>query len=425
MRRSPGEPCAELGEEDVPVDLPGPWGALLKDGQVLTALLLSTSFSEKYKGRHLFPARDGQPLQAVDLRLVASGSSTRTIKPKLLHRSGNREAVAFIWLGDHDVGDRTLYVAFSPMRYRSQFFKIYCAGMVENAVDTATPSEETSCPEAGEGRGGGRVLNISAYVHGKLQRLWGQQGLWDNLVKSCKQYPDHRVVFAGISHGAALAQAAALQFRIRISGPDIFVVTWNAYRWTDEAGRRLAEAQLGDRLLPFVLSRRSGNLPQATRYWDSVTGFPAGYTGMPNPILLDADSGVFFKHSAPAKTSTSTMGAAFWMRAFELHFAKFAITATKKATAASLGTPSDDDQSEDCPYLVAPLTEKLQERVIETSERMVQKGSMLKQRTKDMLQGAGNSYARLPSGRAKSEQAKQPGRRRAPWWGRLAWCGCR
>lgn len=37
-------------------------------------------------------------------------------------------------------------------------------------------------------------------------------------------------IFSGISHGAALAQAAALKFQIEHQEIEVHVVTWNPYR---------------------------------------------------------------------------------------------------------------------------------------------------------------------------------------------------
>ncbi|CAK0824181.1 unnamed protein product [Prorocentrum cordatum] len=55
----------------------------------------------------------------------------KTWHPTLLDRIGRREAVAFVWRGDVACDDRTLYVAFSPLRYRSQFVKVIAGGVVD------------------------------------------------------------------------------------------------------------------------------------------------------------------------------------------------------------------------------------------------------------------------------------------------------
>merc|ERR1712238_173212 len=98
------------------------------------------------------------------------------------------------------------------------------------------------------------------------------------------------------------------------------------------------QAEFKDRILAFALSR-CGSEPQATRYWDSVTGFPSRYAPMPNMVLLDADTGSMFNHNDSHETMQP--GAAFVMRMFELHFARAAIVATKRATAAACGAEKE------------------------------------------------------------------------------------
>lgn len=339
---------------------------------MLTALILSTSYSEKYKGRYIFP---GQDAAKVEVRLPCH-EHDRSVFPLLLHRSGNKEAVVFIWLGDQSVGDDTLYVAFSPMRYRSQFFKIYCAGMVFDRPEDIMREQIAwwkpgARPHVADPpNGDGTVLPISAYVHVKLRRMWGEQGLWRKLTESVDKYPTHRIMFAGISHGGALAQAAALQFQLCRRDVNVFVVTWNAYRWTDRKGRGLAKHMLGNRCLPFVLSARTS---ESLRYWDSVTGFPAGYCALPHPVLLDNETGVFYRHIAPQRTiyfSHLTM-----MRAFQLHFARSALVATKKSMVLALGGSELDTSAEQEDYLGAPVAERLQERVIAGTECFVRQSS--------------------------------------------------
>eukprot|EP00438_Fugacium_kawagutii_P002687 Skav218896 [mRNA] locus=scaffold328:249625:250381:+ [translate_table: standard] len=45
----------ELEPLDEAVTLPGDWPKLLSNGQIFTALLLSTTYSEKYRGRNMVP----------------------------------------------------------------------------------------------------------------------------------------------------------------------------------------------------------------------------------------------------------------------------------------------------------------------------------------------------------------------------------
>lgn len=405
--------CMEEAEQ-LP-ELPGPWQAMLQRGQVLTALLLSTSFSEKYKGRNM------QPGEYAELRLPAKDQETRTVRPRLLHRSGNKEAVAFIWLGDEE-RDRTLYVAFSPLRFRSQFLKIFCAGDVLDGLELPDMEKPASL-QLNPADGKEISVPISAYVVSKLRKLWGRFHLRKNLLKSVEEFGTHKVVFAGISHGAALAQAAALQFQLWCRSSQVYVVTWNAYRWTDQLGRRVVEEEFKDRILAFALSRRASE-PQATRYWDSVTGFPSRYAPMPNMVLLDADTGHFLNHKDSHETMS--VGAAFLMRMFELHFAKAAIAATKKATAAACGGDGEAFDDEEDKYLVSAMREKLQDRFLETSEKIAKASHNLKTSTREeyvkadeKIRGAVEQFKAARSGSVSFEQ----GRKKTNWWRYIVFCG--
>lgn len=359
-----------MGEEVPLQELHGSWTALLRGGQVMTALILSTSYSEKYKGRHLKPGA------VAELRLPSEGDQPVNTRPSLLHRSGNKEAVAFTWLGDESAGDRSIYVAFSPLRHRIQFLKICCAGMVEDGISNIDRSQSKFAAWKAPAEAFHRKVPISAYVHHKLQKLWGAQGLWQSLSSCVEEFPSHRVIFAGISHGGALAQAAALQFCLRKRHQQVYIVTWNAYRWTNDIGKAAVEEELADRILPFVLSRRKEE-PHATRYWDSVTGFPPTYAPMPNCVLLDADTGDMFRHTAPQKGSN--IGALFLMRMFELHFAKAALIAMKKATVASHGGNRAADMDSGCS--INPLAEAFQDKVLHTTDHIAQAGKRLNRAT--------------------------------------------
>ncbi|CAL1170908.1 unnamed protein product [Cladocopium goreaui] len=360
---------------DEHVTLPGDWPNLLRGGQIFTALLLSTSYSEKYRGRKMVPwgsAAAAENARSFDHNAelqIPSSDRHQTRRPALLHRSGNREAVAFIWRGDPRFDDCTIYVCFSPLRYRTQFLKIWCAGLAENGMNVRRAAQQTTdltlgtCDDVGHCV----TLPVSTYLKVKLDRLWDPEGqrLYDKLLQSVRELPGYRVIFSGISHGAALAQAAALRFQLQQPETQVFVVAWNAYRWTDTSGRKLAEDFLGSRLLHFVLSRRDKAQPQATRYWDSVTGFPQSFAPMHNPVLLDADTGDFYKHTAPEQGSQ--FGATFLMQMFELHFARSALGAMKKATATARGFEDDLSWND---YLRSRRLEVFQTKLINQAQKV-------------------------------------------------------
>eukprot|EP00931_Biecheleriopsis_adriatica_P075251 TRINITY_DN49168_c0_g1_i1.p1 TRINITY_DN49168_c0_g1~~TRINITY_DN49168_c0_g1_i1.p1 ORF type:complete len:358 (-),score=70.58 TRINITY_DN49168_c0_g1_i1:60-1052(-) len=271
----------------------------------------------------------------------------KTWSVRLLHRSGSQEAVAFIWLGDEKQGDNTIYVAFSPLRKKRQFFRIWSSKLEPHSV-------------SGNGGAGTASIEVLSYVSRKLAKLWGQCGLLKNLLEVTHAHPEKKLIFAGISHGAVLAQAAAFQFRVSSSLKQTTAVTWNAYRWTDEAGSKLVGEVLGSDLLALVLSRQnrpSCSIPCKSassddRHWDSVAGFPSSLAPMPRVVQIDADTGEFFPCEKSFYEKQSGIGADFVLRALELHFASSAIRATKLAMkavttpeASFVGSPAKSDEA--------------------------------------------------------------------------------
>lgn len=369
--------------------LPGDWPKMLCDGEVLMALILSTSFSEKYKGRHM------QPGATAEITLPAPGDQTWTCHPHLLHRAGNKEAVAYIWLSNDQRSEPTLYVAFSPLRHRSQFFKIWCSGDIQDGLDLNN-EPRTATLTAGTQDGKSVNVPVSAYVYHKLRKLWGLHGLWDGLKSMYDKYEPNRIIFSGISHGAALAQVAALQFQMTIRQAKVYVVTWNAYRWTSPIGRAVVDQELGDRILPFALSRVRAE-PQATRYWDSVTGFPSRYASMPNMLLLDADTGAILEHKDPDTPAPLT--GAFLMRMFELHFARAALAATKKATKQWCGCVVKDEDRipEEEQFVMSPMAERIQERILSSSQKLAEAQMEVKRRSSEAQMELKKRSARLRS----------------------------
>eukprot|EP00440_Ansanella_granifera_P062982 gb/GFBE01068295.1/.p1 GENE.gb/GFBE01068295.1/~~gb/GFBE01068295.1/.p1 ORF type:complete len:377 (+),score=68.19 gb/GFBE01068295.1/:1-1131(+) len=292
-----------------------PWDDLMASGQAFAALILSTHFSEKYQGRHM------QPGDSAEVRLP--GGAAGAWRPTLLYRAGCREAVAFTWLGDEAAGDRSIYVAFAPMRRKRQFLKIIGPG------DALVP--ELLVPPGGSARESGAVVMMSPYIQKKLRKVWGSYGLFGQLSEALARFPQHRVVFAGISHGATLAQAAALQFQHYFPVQDrVHAVTWNAFKWTDALGSELVRGSLGTRLLPFLMARQGR--------WDSVAGFPSGLAPLQQLVLLDADSGALHSRetSASFPGTSNPMNPQDWRRALELHFAAGAIKAMKQAMVNAL-----------------------------------------------------------------------------------------
>jgi hypothetical protein len=318
-----------------------------------------------------------------------------------------QEAVAFIWLGDEEA-DPTLYVAFSPLRFRSQFLKIICAGDVNDGLQL--PQEvPVNCKDV--------TVPVSSYVVSKLRKLWGRFRLRDHLLECVEQHSSKKVVFAGISHGASLAQAAALQFQLWCGSVEAYVVTWNSYRWTNEVGVALMEEHFQDRILAFALSRVKTE-PQATRYWDSVTGFPERHAPMPNMVLLDADSGLMFEHKLARRPMGISIATGL-MRMSELHFASVALAATKKATAAACG--ADGEEVEDDGWMMSPMREKFQQKVLHTSQRIAEAHQNFKASKEEY---AGLRFReKVEKFRSARTVAFEKNRRTTSFWKYIVFCG--
>jgi len=315
-------------------ELPGPWGKHLAGGQMWTALILSTSFSEKYKGRRM---RIGS--QAAVLQPAIDKESRVTWQATLLHRVGWHEAVAFIWLGDESVGDKTIYVAFSMMRKFAQAKKILWSTLTDGTEDD---------PEASIADGNGTVLPdpvewrnvlVASYMRRKIDKLWDAYGFRQALAQCIADYPGYRFIFSGISHGASLAQAAVLRFQLAAPHVKAEAVTWNAYKWTDEKGAALALRVLGDQMLPLALTQwipgRGGKA--GYRCWDSISSCPAEFEALPQLQLLDVDTGKFMLCDAQEDCpGRSMINWGSFKRLWRLHYAAVAIVATRHAMLGAL-----------------------------------------------------------------------------------------
>jgi len=298
-----------------PGPLPKPWREMLNGGQIMTALLLCSSFSEKYKGR------DMKLGALASIKLPTTLTEMRVTSPVLRWRVGSKETAVLIWVGDSSQGDKVVYAAFNPLRRKQQFLQLLAAR--GNLVDATFVQE---------GEGDEREsysVRLFSYIHKKLDNLWRKYKFEQVMLEVVEAYPSHKIVFCGLSHGAALAQAAL--FRLALVRPNIQVqaVTWNAYKWTDAKGVNLFDRKIGNRLLTFVLSRK--------QYWDSISGAPPGLASMNEIIFLDAETGETRPslYVPDSKISPESV----W-RMYDLHFAKTALTATRLLMTTSLGQPS-------------------------------------------------------------------------------------
>mmetsp|Transcript_83419 Transcript_83419/g.183317 ORF Transcript_83419/g.183317 Transcript_83419/m.183317 type:complete len:433 (+) Transcript_83419:85-1383(+) len=307
-------------------NLPSVWQSALEDGRLNTALLLSTVYSEKYSGRTMVVGQKAP----ISLPTMPSDPTQDTAEPRFVHptlllRCGSLEASPFVWLGDEEEEDQTIYVVFGPLRRKRQFMKIVVSSF------GLEPDPNT------------HGVKISGYIGYLLDKLWAEDQFGAHLSEIVRQHPNKRVLFAGLSHGAVLAQAAAFRFAYtgtpaQRSGPgisftgiggggDVMVVTWNGYKWTDTEGARLASQHL--QMLPFALSKVQGS----HRYVDSVVEYPAGsFSALPGIIALDRDSGEFFD----VRIGNAHRNLDFVDRMRQLHFAQGVIKAMKLAMLTSL-----------------------------------------------------------------------------------------
>jgi len=272
---------------------------MLLNGEVFAALLLSSSYSEKYRGRDMKPG----DLAQINLPCL-EGMTQRCWRTKLLHRSGSREVNVFIWLGDESSSIPTVYFACSPLRKRIQFAKL-----AHNYIGLPRLSqmeiEEQANGDANAAAGKGRHSSVPMlpYCHRKVANLFDKYDFMEKLEDTTRQYPNHRYLLCGISHGASVAQALALKLSLMYPRACFQEVTWNAYRWTNDQGVALMEQHVGRRLLPIIMA--------SDTTWDSVPGIPWRLAPMPRIVFLNADTGEL----RPAESvGGSRLGPAFLLR---------------------------------------------------------------------------------------------------------------
>jgi len=321
--------CAGTGDDDIATadlaraKLPDAWSEMLSDGHVLSSLLLATVYSEKYKGRNKRP----DDTAALALPSGSEEGDNREASAKLLYRTYTQENAAFIWQCS-EPNAKVVYIAFNPLRKNFQFVRL-----LKNVVLGAVlVDHEMPLPDHDGGLTvrRSRPVKMMRYISQKVESLYVKHEFREMLDKTLRDLPDHRVVFTGISHGATLAQAAALRASIRYPERQFHVVTWNAYKWTDAEGSSLMTEVFGDRLLPLVLSQEAQD--GGRRRWDSVSGAPSGLASMNCVTFLDAETGDF--RDCPRVPDLS-IGCTAVRAAVDLHFARTALRATKLAMIAA------------------------------------------------------------------------------------------
>jgi hypothetical protein len=191
--------------------------------------------------------------------------------------------------------------------------------------------EEQASGDACSGAGTGKHYSVPmwAYCRRKVDNLFNKYDFLRKVQDTMRQYPNHRYLLCGISHGASVAQALALKLSLMYPRACFQAVTWNAYRWTTDEGVALMEQHVGRRLLPFVMATDTT--------WDSVAGVPYRLSHMPRIVFLNADTGEFkpAESIGGSRLDLRFIFCCFW-RMYKLHFAKTALKATKKAMLASI-----------------------------------------------------------------------------------------
>lgn len=240
--------------------------------------------------------------------------------------------MAFIWRGDEDAGDQTVYVAFSMMRAFGQAKKIVWMELSQADQAGGASSKKPLKQGASELPETWDEVQVGSYMRSKIDKLWDQYGFAPLLAQTMLDHPGHRLLFVGICHGGALAQVAAMRYNMSQPKEKARAISWNGYKWTDSAGTELVTRLMGDCLLPIVLSRweygRGGQSGQ--RVWDSVSGGPAHLEPMSQMVLQDVETGKFWsckpESNCPGRTRISWVS---FKRLWRLHFAAAAIAATK------------------------------------------------------------------------------------------------
>lgn len=320
---------------DVYHPLPAVWQAMLDDGELYTALVLSTVYTDKRRGRRMSEG------DIAEIKLPAGlGNWT----PMLLSKVGHTECAIMLWLGDASCKEKTVYIAFMPLRNLRHFFRMFRRGCGRH-VELAFSEHSESCSlgsagaveavaehvEALPGRCEKQQVSISlrAYIKSQLDLVW--ESLQAAVLRASRSYPDHRLLVAGISYGAVMSQACTFRLAVEHPALNLWCVAWNSMRWTDIDGAKLVSRALGGRLLSLVLSRRR---PGAQRVWDPCAGFPPAGNGewafVPHAYLLDADSGRCLPASHVPGFPGDYGRQLRHMRCFhELHFARAVISAIR------------------------------------------------------------------------------------------------
>jgi len=254
--------------------------SLMAGGQLWTALILAVHYNMNNAGATLDV---GTSVKVRTPFSASSASPTWSSAPVLLERLGTKCCAVHLWSGQGIGGDGAIYVTFTPAR--QGMGDILTVDHLRRiwAGSSATRSDTDG-------------ITMSSYVKRKFDRLWATG--FESALRRLITAPDlqgQKLIFAGVSHGATLAQIASYRFARKLPDwvdkdklIDFATISWNSYLWTDAAGARAVHDTLRDRLLNVVLTQRQHDT--LDRYMDSVSGygFDQDFSPIPSTILLEA-----------------------------------------------------------------------------------------------------------------------------------------
>lgn len=265
-------------------ELPDQWKSMLKEGQMVAGTRLASNWGvmhchkQRATGWFTFDEADCKEGMIADIDMPStSGGDTVKENFKLLWRTPPhvKESSAFIWEG---LG--TIFVAFGALRSDgifsggAQSFKVWW---------NSTTVEPFNL-------GHGVTVNVAAELRHKVDKLWDAREFYSWFKQIIAQYPEHRIMFTGVSYGGVMAKIASLRFKTQpeAGGRKVHTLAINAFRWTDAAGVKMFTEKMGDDFLQLQISRPTSS---TLREWDVMAAWPEEMAKEP-VTLLDQGTGI-------------------------------------------------------------------------------------------------------------------------------------
>mmetsp|Transcript_44177 Transcript_44177/g.104578 ORF Transcript_44177/g.104578 Transcript_44177/m.104578 type:complete len:424 (-) Transcript_44177:56-1327(-) len=245
-----------------------------------------------------------------------------SVFPRLLGKYGKDFYYASIWRGDEERQGKCIHVTLQPA-FRGETAILMEVDLVKNPALF-----------------GDRAMSITSFISRMLEALWLKHGLREILFAQdglAHTYRDYTWVFSGCSHGATMAQAITLLFAMeaekRMPGkvPDVKLISFNGYRWLDEAGRQEMVRYIGDRQINIVACCQTSRITWlrgpgtplvvdgvTVSKWDPTAGFPWTCVNVPGLFLMDIEDSRLF----PIARLPDVHPAQLPKRWYALHFAR-------------------------------------------------------------------------------------------------------